>query len=84
MGDFVHISCADREARRAYCWRRCRVVITATLVLGLLSFAFQAHLRGTALLALEVFLVAGRVRLNERWWRVTMRVRRRPTGAGAK
>jgi hypothetical protein len=84
MGDFVHISCADREAGCAYRWRTFRAAISATLVLGLLGLALQADLRGTALLALLLFLLAGHVRLNERWWRVTMRVRRRRTGAGAK
>ena len=73
-GDVVHISCADRVARHAYHWRTFRAATSATFALGLLNLAAQTDLRGTALLALLVLLVAVHVRLNERWWRVTMRV----------
>jgi hypothetical protein len=71
-GGFVHISCADREAGRAYRWRTFRAAISATLALSLLGLAIQAHLRGTALLVLLVLLIAGHVRLNAYWWRVTI------------
>ena len=71
-GDFVHISCADRESSCAYHWRTFRAATSATFALGLFIVAVQADLRGIALLALLVPLVAVHVRLNERWWRVTM------------
>ncbi len=83
-GDFVHISCADREASRTYRWRTFWVAISALLALSLLGLVFQANLRGTALLALLVLLVAVHVRLNERWWRVTMLVLWRRARAGAR
>jgi hypothetical protein len=40
-GGFVHISCADREAGRAYRWRTFRAAISATLALSLLGLAIQ-------------------------------------------
>jgi hypothetical protein len=72
MGDFVHISCADGESCRAYRWRTFRATTSATLALVLLDLALQSNLRETALLALLVLLAVGHVRLNERWWRVTL------------
>jgi hypothetical protein len=80
MGDFVHISCADRESSRAYHWRTFCAATSATLALGLLTVAVQTDLRGTALLALLVLLVAGHMRLNARWWRVTMPIILRRAG----
>jgi hypothetical protein len=71
MGDFVHIRCADREARAAYRVRTHRVVLSACLAIGLLGLATCAQIDVIALLTLLITLAAGHRRLNQQWWRLT-------------
>jgi hypothetical protein len=77
MGEFVHISCADREALIAYRLQTCGAVISAVLAISLLALAVHAEGSDLILLALLLILAVAHVRLNERWWRLTILPRRR-------
>jgi len=76
-GDLAHIDCADQEARRAHRWRSCRAVASAGIAIGLLILAIRSQSSDAILLALLLSFAAAHVRLNERWWRLTILPRRR-------
>jgi hypothetical protein len=75
-GDFVHVGCADRDARAAYRLRTCRVVISVALSIGLLGLAAYIQVGVIALVTLLMLLAAVHVRLNARWWHLTIVPRR--------
>lgn len=77
MGELVHVSCADRDAQRAYCWRTCRAAASAGIAISLLVLVVRAHCSDAILVALLLILAVAHVRLNERWWRLTVLPRRR-------
>jgi hypothetical protein len=76
-GNMVHIDCADREARRTYLWRTCRAAASAGIAIGLLALTVRAHASDAIFLALLIILAVAHVRLNERWWHLTVLPRRR-------
>jgi hypothetical protein len=75
--ELVHIDCADREAQRAYRWRTCGAAASAGIAIGLLSLVVRAHGSDVVLLALLLIFAVAHARLNERWWRLTVLLRRR-------
>lgn len=77
MGEFVHVRCADRDAQKAYRWRTCRAATSAGIAIALLILAIRAQSSDAILLALLLILAVAHARLNERWWRLTILLRRR-------
>jgi hypothetical protein len=77
MGEPVHISCADRDAQRAYHWRTYRAAMSASVAIGLLALAVHTESSDVALLGLLLILAAAHVHLNKRWWHLTILPRRR-------
>jgi hypothetical protein len=75
-GNMVHIDCADREAQRAYHWRTCRAAVSAGIAIGLLALAVRIEDSDVILLTLLLMLAVAHVRLNARWWRLTVLPRR--------
>jgi hypothetical protein len=77
IGELVHVSCADRDAQRAYRWRTWRAAASAGIAIGLLVLAVRIENSDVFLLALLLLLAVAHARLNERWWRLTILPRRR-------
>src|SRR4051812_5755728 len=72
MGDFVHVSCADRDTRAGYRLRTYRVVLSAVVAIGLLGLAAYNQIGVIALITLLMLLAIVHVRLNARWWHLTI------------
>jgi hypothetical protein len=77
MGEFLHVSCADCDAERAYRRRTWRAAASAGIAIGLLALAVRAHGSDAILLALLLIIAVAHVYFNERWWRLTVLPRRR-------
>jgi hypothetical protein len=75
-GNMVHIVCADREARRAYRWRTYHAAASSGIVIVLLALVVHAEGSDVVLLALLLILAIAHVRLNARWWHLTILSRR--------
>jgi hypothetical protein len=73
MGDLVHMACADREARAAYCWRTGHALASAGLAIVLLSFAARSGACCEMLALLLMVVAVGHLFLNRGWRRLTVR-----------
>jgi hypothetical protein len=76
-GDWVHITCADNEARAAYHQRTCRATVTTSIGVGLLGLFTLAGIDGVTLIVITIALIIGHLVFNQRWWRLTLSLLRR-------
>lgn len=69
-GQYVHLMCAERDARVAARRRRAVAIITALFLVGVLVLSFLVGIEGReSLVALSLLLIGTHVFVNRRWWR---------------
>lgn len=75
-GDYVHVVCADREAKDTHSTRSARALADGVSACMLLFLNATLGMPNTFMTVLVMLLLVGHVLLNRRWWLLTMRVRR--------
>jgi hypothetical protein len=72
-GEYVHIRCADRDARIAQQARTYRALINFVLIIILLLYIFHIKVYGISFVLLSTALIAGHIVIHRLWWRLILR-----------
>lgn len=70
-GEYVHITCANRDARAAYRKRTIQAVTTCILACAIILSAIILNVSSVLLVVLVITLPIGHAISNSRWWRLT-------------
>jgi hypothetical protein len=76
-GQYVHLICAEREARAAARRRSIRAIIITILLTGVFAAALLLGLGSHTLVILALLFIAVHVSVNRRWWHYTIQSARR-------
>lgn len=67
-GEYVHVICADHQARDAYRRRNVHAIMSAGFAVGLILFAKLIAMPDRWLAFLALFFLFGHALANRHWW----------------
>lgn len=71
-GEFVHVICADHQARVTYHRRIVQAIVSAGFGVGLFLLGKLTGMYDSWLLILMPLLLLAHILLNQPWWRLTI------------